>query len=114
MVLVGQMGTQMSRTFASAVTLCECVNEPIKTDQKARACGELTERLGPEVVATETMKCRETLAVPSAGVDFCFCMRTNSQDPDIQQTCMALVDSMSPSTSELLSLTRECARKQYQ
>ncbi len=112
MVVVSQLGGQMDSALAREYTLCECVNEPIKTDEKARACGELTERLGPEVVATETMKCRETLAIPSAGVDFCFCMRSTSQDPEIQRACLELASDISP--RELHLKTQECARKPYQ
>jgi hypothetical protein len=100
----------MNNVFGEEVTLCDCVNEPIRTDEKALACGRLTENLGPQVVATETMKCRETLAVPANGPDICFCMRTNSQDAEIQQACMALINSLSP--NEMGAMLRDCARKQ--
>lgn len=111
-VVVSQMSYQMNDVFGAEVTLCECVNEPIRTDEKALACGRLAESLGPQAVATETMKCRETLASPVDGPDICFCMRSNSQDPEIQQSCMALINTFSP--NEMGTVLRDCARKQYQ
>jgi len=112
LVVVSPMGYELNNVLGGEVTLCECVNEPIRTGEKALACGRLTESLGPQVVATETMKCRETLAPPAGGPDICFCMRSNSQDPEIQQACMALINTISP--NEMGVVLRDCARKPYQ
>ena len=78
----------------------------------ALACGQLTESFSPDVLATETLKCRQTLALPENGVDFCFCMRSNSQDPKVQQACLDLANSMSP--DNMYSVTKDCASKQYE
>ncbi len=96
----------------SEMTLCDCANTPIKTDAQAAACSQLTRRFTPEVLATETLKCREALAVPKDGLDICFCMRSNSQDPNVQQACRALVNRVSP--GDMYAVTKDCAKKQYQ
>ena len=96
----------------SGMTLCDCANKPIKDDAQAAACSQLTGSFTPEELATKVLKCRETLAAPADGPDICFCMRSNSQDPAVQEACLALAENISP--SDMYSVTKDCARKQYQ
>lgn len=98
--------------LANQMTVCDCANKPIKDDREAAECARVTRMYTPEVLATKVLECREALAAPADGPDICFCMRSNSQDPAVQQACLALVDSISP--SDMYSVTKDCAKKQYQ
>ena len=81
----------------SAVTMCECANEPLTTDARVNACNQLIASKTPEEVTLETMACNKVLEAPDDGPDLCFCLKTISEDPAIMAACEAILpDDMSP------------------
>lgn len=91
------------------VDYCTCVNEPITSDVKHKACSQLMNSMTPEETAAKAMACRESLAVPQGGPDLCFCLRTTSSDADLMRQC----DDMIPDDWTAEELTRklvECAQ----
>ncbi|MEO0996153.1 MAG: hypothetical protein AAFX58_01425 [Pseudomonadota bacterium] len=73
------------------VTFCSCTNEPIRTSAKANACAELMEPISPAEAAGKAIACREQLPVPDGGPDLCFCLRTMTRDPALQEACSAIL-----------------------
>jgi hypothetical protein len=94
---------------AGAVDFCTCVNEPLNTDARLKACGDLMDSMTPEETATRSIACREALPVPEGGPDLCFCLRTTTTDADIMQACEALIpEDMTP--MQLTRTIAECSR----
>ena len=94
---------------AGEIDFCSCVNEPLNTDARLKACGAMMNSLTPTESATKTMACREALPVPEGGPDLCFCLRTTSRDAELMSACEALIpDDMTP--LQLTRKTVECAQ----
>jgi hypothetical protein len=94
---------------AGAVDFCTCVNEPLNTDARLKACGDLIDSMTPEETATRSIACREALPVPEGGPDLCFCLRTTTTDEEIMQACEALIpEDMTP--MQLTRTLAECSR----
>ncbi len=91
------------------VTFCSCTNEPIRTSAKANACAALMEAVGPAEAASKAIACREQLPVPAGGPDRCFCLRTATQDPALQEACKAILpEDLTP--RQMRDLIVECSR----
>lgn len=91
------------------VDYCTCVNEPINTNARHKACSDLVNSMTPEEAATKAFACRETLPVPAGGPDLCYCLRTTTRDVDILEQCKAMI----PEDWEPEDFTRkivECGR----
>lgn len=88
---------------------CTCVNEPLNTDDKLKACGNMMDSMTPEEVTTKAFECRAARPVPEGGPDLCFCLRTMSTDPAIGEACQALIpEDMTP--RELAAKMVECGQ----
>ncbi|HNP62669.1 MAG TPA: hypothetical protein PKH39_01980 [Woeseiaceae bacterium] len=91
------------------VDFCTCVNEPISTNARHKACSELMNSMTPEESATKTFACRAALPVPDGGPDLCFCLRTTTSDVEIHKACQAIIpEDMTP--TQLTVKMAECAR----
>jgi hypothetical protein len=96
-------------SMASEIDFCSCVNEPLNTDARVKACNDMMNAMTPAENVTKSMACREKLAVPDDGPDLCFCLRTTSRDEELLAACEAIVpEDMSP--RELANTIAECAQ----
>lgn len=103
--------SENSQTVAAAgeIDFCSCVNEPLNTNARVKACGAMMNSTTPTESATKTMACREALPVPEGGPDLCFCLRTTSRDAELMAACEALIpDDITP--LQLSRKTVECAQ----
>lgn len=106
----GPQTAMASDTDAGEVDFCSCVNEPLDTDARVKACGDLMNSMSPTESTERTMACRAALPMPEDGPDLCYCLRVISTDPDVAKACDALVsDDMTP--RELVEKTNACANK---
>lgn len=88
---------------------CTCVNEPLNTDAKLKACGDMMDSMTPEEVTTKAFECRAAISVPEDGPDLCYCLRTTTTDPAIMEACQALIpENMTP--RELTAKLVECGQ----
>jgi hypothetical protein len=96
-------------TAAAEVDFCSCVNEPMTSNARVKACNDLTNSMTPEETVTKSFACRESLTVPEGGPDLCFCLRTTTRDREILEACQAIVpEDMTP--MELTTKMVECGR----
>lgn len=94
---------------AGTVDFCSCVNEPLNTDARLKACNTMMNSMTPEESATRTIECRETIPVPDGGPDMCFCLRTTTRDTAVLKVCEALIpEDMTP--RQLTEKMVECSR----
>jgi hypothetical protein len=100
---------QASEDAGSDVDYCTCVNEPINTNARHKACSALINSMTPEETAAKAIACRESLPVPEGGPDLCYCLRTTTSDVEILKQCEAMI----PEDWEPEDFTRkivECGR----
>lgn len=102
-----EQSVESQAAAADSVDFCDCANATNMDGALAAACGALMESIPPEEIGTNTMACREQLAVPESGPDLCFCVRTGSQDPDIQSRCLDLMEGFTP--ADINSTIQKCA-----
>ncbi|GEM_PF-3379936 len=112
-IACGDPGTNQDvaadESSAGGIDFCTCVNEPLNTDARLKACNDLMSTLTPEQNATKAIECREALPVPDGGPDLCYCLRTTTRDEEILAACEALIpDDMTP--KELTRTIAGCAR----
>ena len=99
----------ISEQAEGAVDFCTCVNEPISTGGRHKACSKLMDSMTPEESTTKTFACRAALPVPDGGPDLCFCLRTTTSDVEIQKACQAIIpEDMTP--KQLTVKMVECSR----
>tara|TARA_R110002096_G_scaffold154923_1_gene319113 strand:+ start:14720 stop:15082 length:363 start_codon:yes stop_codon:yes gene_type:complete len=94
---------------AADVDFCTCVNEPMTSNARVKACNNLVNAMTPEETVTKTFACRESLPVPDGGPDLCFCLRTTTRDREILEACQAIIpEDMTP--MEMTTKKAACGR----
>ena len=122
MVLDGTRGRAMIKYFFSACILlqvglfsnyavadediCQCVNEPINTDAKARSCKKLLDVMTPEETVRITGECKAKL-VGESKLDVCYCLKTFHSDPDIVKACEKIIGKEAK-PSEMARMAADC------
>lgn len=108
-LLVMACGSAEDDGVVAEIDFCSCVNEPLDTNARVKACGDLMNSLTPAENASKAMACRENLPVPEGGPDLCFCLRTTSRDVDLMAACEAIIpDDMTP--RQLTKTMADCAQ----
>ncbi len=84
----------MLQVAQAEMKLCDCINEPMNTDAKVAECTAIFEAQDPETAYEERLACRNEL--PSSGEpDFCYCMKTSTQDEDVFKKCQTVFEDIS-------------------
>ena len=91
-----------------AVELCDCVDRPKDAELKA-ACDAVLETMDQQTLLKQAAACRQRTTA-SGEVDFCYCTRGATNDPDMMEACKPIYRAMATMDSaELSAKTLECS-----
>ena len=93
------------------VTLCDCMNKPMDTDEKVTTCTKIFDSLDPETSLEQRTACRNR-PPPPGGPDKCYCLKTSSQDPEVREICSAMFEGVDE--ADLMRDIRSCAGKPFE
>ncbi len=102
------VGWLVAAASAQAVEVCDCVDQP-KDDELRAACDALVASMDQQTLLSKAAVCRQR--PPSSGeVDFCYCTRGATNDPDMMEACKPVYRAMATMDSaELSAKTLECS-----
>ena len=92
------------------VTLCDCMNKPMDTDEKVATCTKIFDSLDPETSMQQRRACRDK-PPPAGGPDKCYCLKSSSQDAEVRKKCDAMFENVSE--AELMKDIRSCVGESF-
>lgn len=86
--------------------ICQCINEPINTDTKAKTCEKLFDAMTPGETVRVTGECKAKLLGESK-LDICSCLSTFHTNPDIVKACENIIGK-DTKPSEMARMAADC------
>ena len=97
-------------TAHAEVTLCDCMNEPMDTDERVTTCTKIIDSLDPETSLEQRTECRNK-PPPASGPDICYCLKTSYQDAEVKDKCSSMLEGINE--DEMMKHIRSCAGKSF-